>query len=118
MFGMGHLGVIQPGETLIAQGKAGREAFIVVSGEADVQVDGHVVARVRAGEVVGEMALLDNKPRSASVVAVTAMQVFVIDPREFAVLFSDPRTARWIATNLARRLRDVEQSDLLTPVAS
>jgi CRP/FNR family cyclic AMP-dependent transcriptional regulator len=105
--------LIEPGGVLIAQGRAGREAFIVCSGDAEVRVDGDVVAHVRAGDVVGEMALLDNMPRSASVVAVTPLQVFVVDPRQFAMLFSDPRTARWIAVNLAQRLRTAEHPESL-----
>jgi CRP/FNR family cyclic AMP-dependent transcriptional regulator len=105
--------VVLPGGVLVKQGQAGRQAFIVVSGEAEVRVDGEVVAHARAGDVVGEMALLDNQPRSASVVAVTALEVLVIDPRQFAELFNDPRTARWIAISLARRLRTSEHPELL-----
>jgi CRP/FNR family transcriptional regulator, cyclic AMP receptor protein len=100
--------VVPRGGTLIRQGEPGREAFIVLAGEAEVRVDGEMVAVVRAGEVVGEMALLDNKPRSASVVAMTPLEILVIDPRQFAMLFSDARAARWIAASLARRLRDFE----------
>lgn len=100
--------VIAPGNTLVTQGRAGRQAFLVISGEAEVRVDGEVVAQATAGDVIGEMALLDNCPRSATVTAITPLEVFVIDPREFGALISDPRTARWLATVMARRLRDVE----------
>jgi CRP-like cAMP-binding protein len=98
------------GEVLTVQGRHGREAFIVLSGAAAVSVDGEVVAHVHAGDVVGEMAMFDNLPRSATVVATTDLEVFAVDPREFAALFSDPRTARWVATQLTKRLRDVEQN--------
>jgi CRP-like cAMP-binding protein len=110
--------VMAPGNTLVTQGRGGREAFIVVSGVAEVRVDGEVVAHSTAGDVIGEMSLLDNRPRSATVVAITPLEVLVVDPGQFAELISDPRTARWLATVMAQRLREVEGIELDTPMAT
>ncbi|MBV9488070.1 MAG: cyclic nucleotide-binding domain-containing protein [Frankiaceae bacterium] len=109
--------VIAPGDTLVIQGRAGREAFIVVSGEAEVLVDGQLVAHAAVGDVIGEMSLLDNRPRSATVIALTALEVLVVDPRQFAELMSDPRTARWLAKVMTKRLREVESIELDGPLA-
>jgi CRP-like cAMP-binding protein len=95
-----------PGTVLIKEGEPGREAFIVASGVAELRVHGQVVGRVTAGDLVGEKSLLDARPRSATVVAVTQMRLLVMDPSEFASLLEDPRTARWIAANLSNRVRD------------
>ncbi len=104
---------LAPGAVVMSEGQPGREAFIVVSGTAEIRVGGEVIAYASAGDMVGEMALLDAHPRSATVVALTPMTILVMDPGEFATLLSDPRTAMWIATSLSNRLRDVEHPVVL-----
>jgi CRP-like cAMP-binding protein len=97
---------IAAGETLIAAGGMGREAFVVVTGQASVTVDGEVVGTAGPGTVLGEMSLLDaTLRRSATVTATTAMEVLVIGPREFdALITAHPAVLRGIAAELARRL--------------
>jgi CRP/FNR family cyclic AMP-dependent transcriptional regulator len=107
---------IGPGSSMMAQGKPGRQAFIVIAGEAAVYVDGEVVASVGPGDVVGEMALMSNQPRSASVVAISSLEVFAIDPREFATLFGDPRLARWFKDRLTQRVRQREYTNHLLTI--
>ena len=62
-----------PGATIIREGDPGEAFFILESGEAEVYKsdsgDGTVVKRYRKGDYFGELALLDDKPRAASVVA-------------------------------------------------
>lgn len=101
---------VPAGAVLVKQGQPGREAFIVASGMAEIRVADQVVGHAGAGDLVGEMALLDARPRSATVVAVTPMRVLVMDPSEFASLLDDPRSARWIAASLANRVRDSERT--------
>jgi CRP-like cAMP-binding protein len=96
---------VPPGTVLLKEGEPGREAFIVASGRAELRIAGQVVGYVGGGDLVGEMALLDARPRSASVVAATHMRLLVMDPSEFASLLEDPRSARWIAANLSNRVR-------------
>lgn len=71
---------------LVRQGGVGREFFLVVEGEAEVRRDGEVIARVGPGDFFGETALLLDQPRNASVVAVTDMQVEVIERLDFREL--------------------------------
>jgi CRP/FNR family cyclic AMP-dependent transcriptional regulator len=100
---------IAAGRTVMTQGQVGREALIVLSGDADVRIDGEVVARIGSGDVVGELALLDGKPRSATVIAATDMRVLVFDRGQFAELLQDPRAALAIAACVSRRLHDAER---------
>jgi CRP-like cAMP-binding protein len=99
---------VPAGKQLIAQGTPGRQAFIIVSGQADVTIDGQRVARLGPGEVVGEMALLDHKPRSATVTATEPMRIYVIDPRSFAELLNEPQIARSVLATEVSRLRSVD----------
>jgi CRP-like cAMP-binding protein len=72
------------GETIIRQGDAGDVLYFIVVGKADVIVHGEsgrssLVATLDAGEFFGEIALLDNVPRNASVVARTRMRIMQLD---------------------------------------
>ncbi len=102
------------GETLISAGGAGREAFVIVEGEASVSMDGAVINTVGPGTAVGEMSLLDSTlKRSATVTATTDMELLVIGPREFEALISKhPAVLRGIATELARRLHVADHRTL------
>ena len=71
---------VEAGFVLMREGTTGREAFLVVEGRADVSIAGRSVAQVGPGELLGEMALLDHSPRSATVTALTPMKLLVMDP--------------------------------------
>lgn len=97
---------VPAGSVVIRQGEPAREAILIADGRAAVSVDGQTVGSVSAGDLVGETALLDSGPRTATVLALTDLRIYVLDPSEFRALFEDPDAARWIATRLARRLRE------------
>jgi len=97
---------VAAGTVLTSQGTLGREAFIIAEGRAVVRVDGQPIGSVSVGDLVGETALLDGGPRTATVVALTPVRLYVLDPSEFTWLFRDPQAAHWIASTLARRLRE------------
>ena len=96
---------VRAGTVLTRQHERGREAFIVIEGRAGVAVDGRPVSSVAAGELIGEIGLLDGGRRTATVTALTPMRLYVLDATQFGVLFDEPQTSRWIAAQLARRLR-------------
>lgn len=99
------------GSVLIKEGTVGEEAFIIVSGTADVTLRGDKLAELGAGDAVGEMALLDVSPRSATVTATSELKVFVLEPRSFGELLQrHPAVARLMMTAMARRLRELEQA--------
>jgi CRP-like cAMP-binding protein len=87
-----------PGGTrLTVQGTVHRQAFIVLAGEASVEISGHVVGRMTHGDLVGEFSLLDQRPQNATITAAGPLHVLVMDPRELDTLVSDPRIAGWLA---------------------
>lgn len=100
---------VPPGHPLTTEGRPGREAFVITRGEADATVRGRHLARLGPGVMVGEMALLDNGPRSATVTARTELEVLVLDPRSFRTLLLDvPSIADSIMRVMATRLRQTD----------
>ena len=101
---------IAAGARLTREGLAAKEAFLIVEGDADVFVDGEAIATVGPGDFVGEMAMLDIGPRSATVRAKTPMRVLVIGPQAFGAFVEHGGVARSMATQLAQRLRRADGS--------
>ena len=66
---------VESGRVLMSQGDAGQEAFVIEEGTAEVVRDGQLLATVGPGSYVGELALIDAGPRSATVTATTPMRV-------------------------------------------
>jgi len=77
------------GAELMHQEAIGREFIIVLDGIVDVLIDGEVVATCGAGSFFGEIALLEDRQRVATVVAKTDVVVDVISPSEFSTLLAD-----------------------------
>ena len=63
------------GDVLCQEGRVGRQAFVILDGEAAVDISGTRVGTLGPGNVVGEMALIDHGPRSATVTALSPMTV-------------------------------------------
>lgn len=101
---------IEPGHILTEQGDTGREAFVIIEGTAAVKRANRKVATLGPGQCVGELALLDRGPRTATVVAETPMTVFVIGSREFSgVLDEVPTLAHKMLAALAGRVREMDK---------
>lgn len=102
---------IAAGREFIKQGTVGREAFIIVSGDASVWKDGKLIAAVGPGAVIGEMALLSGTPRNASVKAEGDLTVEVLDSREFSdFLDANAAVTRKVLKATIIRLMDAESS--------
>ncbi len=71
---------LDAGEALIEQGQEGRELFLILDGIVDVEVDGEEVAELGPGTLIGELALLGEGKRTASVYATTPTRVVVVPP--------------------------------------
>ena len=94
------------GKVLTVQGKSGGEFFIVLSGVAEVRRDGAVVDTIENGDHFGEIALLDDGPRTATVVARTPLRCLLLSPRQFQdVLHQDAEIAVHLLRDVTRRLR-------------
>lgn len=97
------------GRHLCEQGSIGREAFIIVGGSAEVRRNGRKVATLGPGDCVGELALLDHGPRTATVTATTSLDVLVLGAREFAAILDEvPPIAHKLLRALAGRIRELD----------
>ena len=93
------------GKELTHQGGAGQEFLVVLKGDVDVLIDGKVVATRGAGDFFGEIALLQDRPRTATVVAKTPVSLDVIGRPEFKTLIADqPSIAEQLLATVAKRL--------------
>ena len=102
---------VPEGKVLAKEGAPGREFYVILDGKAKVSIGGRQVAMLGPSDFFGEMALLDQGPRVATVVAETPMEVAVLDPREFSTLVEEhPGVARKILKVMAQRLRESEHA--------
>jgi CRP-like cAMP-binding protein len=97
------------GDVIAAQGDFGTEMYIIVSGNIRVVMDQHEVARSGQGDVVGEMAIIADQPRMATLVAAGDVRLLSIGRRQFAgILRERPETSLAMMRVLARRLAERE----------
>jgi CRP-like cAMP-binding protein len=97
----------ESGTVLIDQGDTGLDCFVIVDGSATVYIGNEPVATLGAGSMIGEMALVDHRPRSASVIADTQLRLLRFDSRRFRQLLAEmPKAEERVMALLTARLRD------------
>lgn len=102
------------GETITEQGDLGDEMYIIVAGEVRVMArseddQSHELARRQPGEVVGEMSIISQEPRMASLVAVGSVRTLTVDQKQFeGILRERPETALAVIRVLCARLKESE----------
>jgi CRP-like cAMP-binding protein len=100
---------VPAGKVLMRQGDHGSQAFVVAAGRVVVERDGRVLAERGPGEIFGEISLLSEGPRTATVTASEPARLFVIAHREFHALMDELPTIRLaVLEELARRVRALE----------
>ena len=100
---------VPQGKVLVEEGRVGLEFFLIVEGTATVTRNGKKVATLGPSGYFGELALLDRKPRSASVVSDTDMNVLVLSQHQFnSLLQSVPTIARKLLAAMAQRVREAD----------
>lgn len=98
------------GTVIIDQGQLGREAFVILEGKVTVKRRDRKVAELGPGDVVGELALLDHGPRTASAVCEGDCTLFVLDQRHFRGVIEDhPSISMKLLAALAARIRDLDR---------
>jgi len=80
------------GTRLIEEGKKGREFFVLVDGTVDVRRNGRKLRTMGTGDFFGEIALITDSPRSATVTATSPVRVLVITSQAFQRLLADTAT--------------------------
>jgi CRP-like cAMP-binding protein len=97
---------VPSGYVLVYEGDWGNEVFVVAEGEAEVTAGGRMLALLDAGAVIGELAVLNPAPRTATVVAASPMRLFVFEDHAFeSVLAEHPAIARRTMTDVAARFQ-------------
>ena len=99
----------EQGAVLTEQGKPGAEAYIVVEGNAAFEVAGARKGSIGPGELIGEMALIDNRPRVGTVRALSPMKLLALDAAQFRKLLDEmPKASRAIMAKITDRLRQMD----------
>ena len=96
---------VPEGKVLCKEGELGREFFVIIEGKAEVTRRGKHLATDTAGDFFGEISLLENSPRVATVTAKTPLRFFVLTSQDFRHLLDEnPKVERKVLHALARRV--------------
>jgi diguanylate cyclase (GGDEF)-like protein len=104
----------QPGEDIVEIGDPGRSLYLVLEGHVSVLYPALAsdveLARLHGGDFFGEMALLNGKPRSATVRAIDKVEALVLDKEEFRrILIDTPQVAIELLEAMAVRIRNADE---------
>ncbi|MGZ0229012.1 MAG: cyclic nucleotide-binding domain-containing protein [Acidimicrobiales bacterium] len=102
---------VAEGTDIITQDEIGREFMILLTGTAVVRRNGRKLADIGPGDMTGEVGVLSDSPRMATVTATSPMVIEVLNRRELMTLLDEqPRMAKKILLAAIRRLHDLEIS--------
>jgi CRP/FNR family cyclic AMP-dependent transcriptional regulator len=97
---------IKAGRHLVDQGRFAYEFFVIEEGSAEVTHDGEHLADLGAGDFFGEIGILEDEPRSASVVATSDMTLIVMTDRDFREMTRRmPKVAETIRRTMELRMK-------------
>lgn len=106
-----HPVVIAPGTAVFRDGEAGDRMYGVISGEVAIVKHGQLIERIGPGGIIGEMALVDQSPRSADAIAQQETALAVIDRLRFEHLVANhPTFALQVMAVMADRLRRLNEA--------
>jgi CRP/FNR family cyclic AMP-dependent transcriptional regulator len=98
--------ICQPGETIFETYDMGAEMYVVLEGQVEIAIGKSVVETLGPGEPFGEMALIDQAPRTATATAKTACKLAVVPEKRFLFMVQQaPQFALQIMKVMADRLR-------------
>jgi CRP-like cAMP-binding protein len=96
---------VPEGKVLCREGETAQEFFVIVDGEVDVTQDGERVATLSDGDFFGEIALLEDIPRTATVTATAPLRFFVLTRQAFwSLIERQPEVERKVLRALAKRV--------------
>src|SRR5262245_11979466 len=97
---------LAPGDFLFREGEKGEKMYVLLEGEVDIFLGDFVLETAGPGALLGEMALIDDNPRTANAVAKTSVKLAQIDRRRFHFLVQQTaHFAPHVMKTLADRLR-------------
>ena len=102
---------VPEGGVVVEEGSTGTSFFIIAEGEVSVSIGGELRATLGPGDSFGEMAVIDEDVRSASIVAATDLRLYFLTPWEFRPFVHEQPEVAWkLLQSLSRRLRAAQQS--------
>ena len=105
---------VEPGEKLCKEGEIGHEFFVIIDGKVKITRRGRRIATRGGSDFVGEISLLEELPRTATVTAETPVRLFVLTRKDFRHLLDEnPNVERKVLRALARRLAEVSKDPTL-----
>jgi CRP-like cAMP-binding protein len=93
------------GKRLLDQGRYAYEFFVIAEGSVEVRQDRHPIATLGPGDCFGEIALLEQTPRTATIETLTPVRAIVMDSRGFSSMMS-------ASPAVAERIREIERRRL------
>jgi CRP-like cAMP-binding protein len=101
----------ETGDIVLGKGEGGVGFYLIKDGSVEIKTDGNILAKLGPGQFFGEMAILDNQPRSAEVVAAKPSRCLIVSEWSFKALISEnPKIALNMLQEFARRLREANKS--------
>jgi len=96
-------------DELVRQGDQGADFVLIVDGSARVERNGQVIAHINAGDYIGELALLDGQPRTATVITDEPSTVLILRKHAFDhIVESNPELEHHFLLTLVQRIRDLQ----------
>lgn len=103
---------VRAGRVLLKEGDTGREFFVIIDGQIDITKEGQHVRTMGAGEFLGDIALVVERPRTATATAIADSRLLVVGHREFHSLMDQfPSIRVSVLESIALRLRDLTPDD-------
>lgn len=97
-------------QRIFREGEYGNTMYVVTEGEVELSIKGRVFETVEQGGIFGELALVDNRPRSATATAKTNSRIVPIDEYRFKYLVQEtPYFALKVMSIMAERLRNMNR---------
>jgi CRP-like cAMP-binding protein len=105
---------VPAGKVLCKEGDIGHEFFVIIDGEVEITRNRQPVATRGSEDFVGEIALLEQTRRTATVTAKTPLRLFVLTSSSFKTLLDDnPSVERKVLRTLARRVIELSRDPTL-----
>lgn len=101
---------VAAGQRVFSEGEVGDKMYVLLEGRVGIHVHDQLVSEVEPGELIGEMALIDSSPRSATATALEDSKLAVVDEKRFLFLVQQtPFFALQVMRLLVSRLRSMDQ---------
>jgi serine phosphatase RsbU (regulator of sigma subunit) len=101
------------GQIIFEEGESGSTMYVVIEGEINVTVQGRQIDHLTVGDIFGEMALVDDRPRSATATAVTNCKLLPVDHTRFSRLVQQyPDFALQVMAIMSRRMRRLMEEEV------